>query len=135
MTIWFIPQRYLAFINAYRSLLEKYELDENILYNSGYMLFNRVILSGGVNDTAQIKSIINSQFNLYKTVENRMSEYSWNVEQRPPVHHEISAFYDALILAIQLFVQDLLNAQSRALPVATPIKSLEITPLGGTIHV
>lgn len=135
MTIWFIPQRYLAFINAYRSLLKKYQINEHILFDSASTLFNKIIEQGGVGDTAQVKSIIHTQVNLYPTLNKRMQEYFWNVEQRPPLTHEISEFYEVIVLAIQLFVQDLFLAQSRALPHAITIKTLEITPLGGTIHV
>lgn len=135
MTIWFIPQRYLAFINAYRSLLNQYQINERMLFDSGSILFNKVLELGGVIDTGHVKTIINAYIDLYPVLNKRMQEYFWNVEQRPAMCHEISEFYEVIVLAIQLFVQDLLLAQSRALTQPSTIKSLEITPLGGTIHV
>lgn len=135
MTIWFIPQRFLTFINAYRELLRRYDIPFHVFYNAGRVLFNRLTELGMVGDTGQVKLIINEQADFYPYINDRISEYTWNVEQRPPSIYEISEFYEAMVLAVELFVQDLYIAQSRAMPRLAKIQQVNVTELGGTIHV
>ena len=135
VTICFTPRLFLGFKNLRADVFNPLNLNRLPLLRAGLILYNTLIITGPVNNIAEIKVILNEKFNLYQTVNNHVNEQLWSTEFRGATIHEISEVYDAVVTAIHYLTSDIFQMIHRGFPQPPILQDISIQDNIGYLYV
>ena len=135
VTICFTPRLFLGFKNLRADVFNQLNLNRLPLLRAGLILYNTLIITGPMNNIAEIKVILNEKFNLYQTVNNHVNEQLWSTEFRGATIHEISEAYDTAVVAIHYLTSDIFQMVHRGFPHPPILQDISIQDNIGYLYV